>query len=70
MVQSERTEESWNSLAHCLKKVAEKVCGQSKEDKKHGGGMKRLPRLLRGKKRGIRNGGKTETKRICRRIRC
>ena len=37
--------------------------------KKCDGGMNRLPKLLRGKKRDKRNGGKTGVKRIWRRIR-
>ena len=70
MVQGESIQERWNSLEHGLKKAAEKVCGRSKGGKKCGGGMKRLRKLLRGKKRGIRNGGKTGVKRIWRHIRC
>ena len=38
--------------------------------KKRGGRMKRLWKLLRGKKRGIKYGGKTGAKRIWRCIRC
>ena len=64
-------------MEHGLKKAAEKVCGLyvykgerqyvdkgERNVKKCGGGMKRLQKLLRGKKRGIRNGGKTGAKRI------
>ena len=36
MVQGESTKERWNSLEQGLKKVAEKVCGRSKEGKKRG----------------------------------
>ena len=38
--------------------------------KKCGGGMKWLWKLLRGKKKGIRNEGETGVKRVWRRIRC
>ena len=73
MVQGKSTQERWNSLEQGLKKVAEKVCGQSKGGRnvgKRGGGMKRLQKSLRRKKRCIRNGGKTEARRIWTHIRC
>ena len=70
MVHGESAQERWNSLKHGLKKAAEKVCGRSKGGKKHGGGMNRLRKLLRGKESSIRNGGKTGVKRIWRHIRC
>ena len=61
-------------MEHGLKNAAEKVCGWSKGGKKHeemwwwNDGMNSLRKLLRGKKRVIRNGGKTGVKRIWRRI--
>ena len=70
VVHGESAQERWNSLEHGLKNAAEKVCGRSKGGKKCGGGTNRLRKLLRGKKRGMRNGGKTGVKRIWRRIRC
>ena len=70
MVHGESTQERWNSLEHGLKNAAEKVCGRSKGVKKCGGGTNRLRKLLRGKKRGIRNGGKMGVKKIWRHIRC
>ena len=51
-VHDESTQERWNSVEHGLKNAAEKVCGWSKGGKKHGGGMNRLRKLLRGK-RGV-----------------
>ena len=70
MVHGENAQERWNSLEHGLKNVAEKVCGQSKGGKKRDDGTNKLRKLLRGKKRDIRYGGKTEVKRIWRRVRC
>ena len=69
VVHGESAQERWNSLEHSLKNAAEKVCGWSKGGEKRGGGTNRLQKLLRGKKRGIRNGGKTGVKRIWRHIR-
>ena len=72
MIQGESTQERWNSLEQGLKKVAEKVCGWLKGGnmEKRGGGMQRLQKLLRGKKKRIRkNGGKTGARRIWRHIR-
>ena len=69
MAHGESAEERWNSLEHDLKNAAEKVCGWSKGGKKCEETlwwMKRLWKLLRGKKRSIRNGGKMEAKRILR----
>ena len=72
VVHGESAQERWNSLKHGLKNAAEKVCGWSKGGKKREETWwwNRLQKLLRGKKRGIRNGGKTGVKRILRRIRC
>ena len=70
VVHGESAQKRWSSLEHGLKNAAEKVCGQLKGGKKRGGGTNRLQKLLRGKKMGIRNGGKTGVKRIWRRIRC
>ena len=56
----------WNMVS----RMWQRKCGQFKGGKKCGGGMKRLRKLLRGKKRGIRNGGKAGVKRIWRCIKC
>ena len=70
VVHGESAQERWHSLEHSLKNAAEKVCGRLKGGKKHGGGANRLRKLLRGKKMGTRNRGKTGVKRIWRHIRC
>ena len=73
VVQSESVQERWNSLEHDLNKAAEKYVDGRKGErtvKKRGGGMKKLRKLLGGKKKGIRNGGNTGTKRIWRHIKC
>ena len=72
MVHGKSIQERWNSLEHGLQKAAEKVCGWSK------GGKKReetkwwlneeVAEVIKRKKRGIRNGGKSGAKRIWRRI--
>ena len=56
----------WNTVSRMQqRKYVDGRKGESNV-KKRGGGTNRLQKLLRGKKRGIRNGGKTGVKRIWR----
>ena len=60
MVRAPRTDGIlWNTVLRMRQRKY--VAGQKGERnvKKRGGGTNRLRKLLRGKKRGIRNGGKT-----------
>ena len=73
VVHGESAQERWNSLEHSLKNAAEKVCGWSKGGKKREETWwwnERVAEVIKKKKRGIRNGGKTGVKRIWRHIRC
>ena len=74
MVHGESTQERWNSLEHSVKNAAEKACGRSKEGKKRGGEKwwwnEQVAEVIKTKKRGIKNGGKTGVKRIWKCIRC
>ena len=70
MVQGKCAQERWNSLEHNLKKVAEEVCGQLKGGKKceETWWNEEVAQVIKGKKRGLSNGGKTGAKRIWRHI--
>ena len=70
VVHGESTQERWNSFGTRSQECSRESMWMVKGGKKCGGGTNRLRKLLRGKKRGIRNGGKTGVKRIWRHIRC
>ena len=73
MDQDESIQERLNSLEHGLQKAAEKVSAWSKGAKKREETWwwnEGVAKVIKRKKRGIRNGGKTEAKRIWRCIRC
>ena len=73
VVHCESAQERWNSLEHCLKNAAEKVCGWSKWGKKCEETWRwneQVVEVIKRKNEGIRNGGKTGVKRSWRHKRC